>query len=241
MLKAILFDLDDTLLGNKTDVFLQAYFGALSNYAKDKFEVGVLMPALLQATQHIITQPDPKQTNADQFWHVFAPKLKTTRAEIEPFFRTFYQDHFSKLQPTTQLRPSAPKMVHWCFEQGLAVVVATNPLFPTIAIEMRLEWAGLPVADNPFALVTTMDNMMAAKPHPAYYQDILEQIGCEPQEVLMVGDDMDNDILPAFSLGCHTYWLNHGKPLTHPIQTEIGTLPQLFSKLQSGWLREPSL
>ena len=237
MLKAILFDLDDTLLGNKTDTFLQTYFGVLGGYMKDKYDMGVLMPALLQSIQYVVKKPDFTQTNADQFWAYFAPQLNTTRAEIEPHFRAFYQERFSDVRPATQQRPVARELVHWCFEQGLHAVVATNPLFPAVAIEERLRWAGLPVAETPFALVTTMENMFAAKPHAAYYEYILEKVACEPHEVLMVGDDMANDIMPAFSLGCHTFWLDHEQEPDDQVPTETGTLAELFAKLQAGWLQ----
>jgi FMN phosphatase YigB (HAD superfamily) len=82
-----------------------------------------------------------------------------------------------------------------------------------------------------------MENMFAAKPHPAYYEHVLTEIGCEPQEVLMVGDDMANDIMPASSLGCHTFWLDKDQHPDTQIPTESGTLAELFAKLQAGWLQ----
>ena len=92
------------------------------------------------------------------------------------------------------------------FARGLAVIIATNPLFPTTAIEQRLAWAGVPVDEYPYALVTTYENMHAAKPQPAYYREILAAIDCPPDRALMVGDDWKNDIAPAAAVGLHTFW-----------------------------------
>jgi FMN phosphatase YigB (HAD superfamily) len=40
-----------------------------------------------------------------------------------------------------------------------------------------------------------------AKPDPAIFQLALSQSGCEPEQAVMVGDRLDNDIRPARLLG----------------------------------------
>ena len=69
-----------------------------------------------------------------------------------------------------------------------------------------LEWAG--VADLPLALVTSSENMHAAKPSSQYYREILDHMRREPDECLMVGDDFVNDIQPCTRLGLRSYWVN---------------------------------
>ena len=51
MLKAVLFDLDDTLLGNAMDTFLPAYFQALTRYLDHLIPPERLMADLMQATK----------------------------------------------------------------------------------------------------------------------------------------------------------------------------------------------
>jgi FMN phosphatase YigB (HAD superfamily) len=142
------------------------------------------------------------------------------------------------LRASTILRPAAVDLISAAFDRGLAVVIATNPLFPRLAIERRLEWAGIPVGQYDYALVTTYENMHAAKPQPAYYREILEVTGSEPREALMVGDDWRNDIAPAAAAGLFTYWiapddapapdagLIHGR----------GSLDALAQSIAGGWL-----
>jgi len=50
------------------------------------------------------------------------------------------------------------------------------------------------------------------KPDPAIWRMALEASGCKPEEFLIVGDSMKNDILPGESLGCHTIHLNQNRP-----------------------------
>jgi putative hydrolase of the HAD superfamily len=45
------------------------------------------------------------------------------------------------------------------------------------------------------------------KPDPAIWRMAIEASGCRPEEMLVVGDSIKNDILPAQSLGCATAWL----------------------------------
>ena len=49
--------------------------------------------------------------------------------------------------------------------------------------------------------------MHATKPNQGYYSEILEVVGCRPDEALMVGDNGADDIEPAANLGLFTYWI----------------------------------
>lgn len=45
------------------------------------------------------------------------------------------------------------------------------------------------------------------KPDPAIWKLAVERAGVSPAEMLVVGDSMKNDILPALSTGCRAVWL----------------------------------
>ena len=85
---------------------------------------------------------------------------------------------------------------------GYNVVIATNSIFPEIAIMQRMEWANL--KDINFSLVTTMENMHYAKPNVEYYIEILDKLNSKPEDSIMIGDDLEMDILPAQKLGIKT-------------------------------------
>ncbi len=214
MLKAVLFDLDDTLLGNDMDRFLPGYFALLGQFAEKYLPRDQFLSELMTCTEAMIRDVDPALSNRDVFWNHFARRTGLDAVEMETFFEQFYRNQFHQLRDRTEKRPFAAELVQFCLDRNLEVVVATNPLFPLIAIEARLAWGGLPVDQFNFALVTAYENMHAAKPQPAYYSEILDKIGCAPEEALMVGNDWEADILPAHSVGLQTYWLSlDGTPL----------------------------
>jgi FMN phosphatase YigB (HAD superfamily) len=233
MIKALLLDLDDTLLGNNTRTFMEHYFALLSEYARPRFDQATFLPSLIHSTQMTIQNTDPALTNADVFWTHFQNLTGGHRADLEPFFRRFYETEFPRLRSSTTFRPMAPELVQAAFDRDLAVVIATNPLFPQTAIEQRLAWAGIPVDKFPFALVTSYENMHAAKPQVAYYSEILTSIGCQPEEALMAGDDWKNDIAPPASMGMATFWVTNGaaEPLDPSLLYAQGTLEDLLHLL----------
>ena len=74
-------------------------------------------------------------------------------------------------------------------------MLATNPLFPAIATQSRIRWAGLSPDD--FELYTTYETSHFCKPNPDYYREILEKVGCRAEECLMVGNDAAEDLAAA--------------------------------------------
>ena len=206
-LQAILFDLDDTLLGNKTDQFLSAYFKLLGEYAAERYEPQQLLQHLLQATQAMAADVDPARTNAEVFWHEFSRLTGYDTEEMLPFFTRFYETRFGEIQSLIRVRPEARSLVQRVFDHGCQVVIATNPMFPPLAVERRLGWAGVGVDTFSYDLVTNYENMHAAKPHPEYYAEILELLDCPAGQALMVGDDWKRDVEPAASLGIKVFWI----------------------------------
>ena len=45
------------------------------------------------------------------------------------------------------------------------------------------------------------------KPDPAIFLLATERMGVSPQQAIVVGDSMKNDIRPAHELGCMTVWI----------------------------------
>jgi HAD superfamily hydrolase (TIGR01549 family) len=229
--KTLLFDLDDTLLGNDMDVFLPRYFALLGEYARPLFgDSQELLRELLYGTQAMIRNQDRRLSNRDVFWEVFARRTGLQAEETEGFFNRFYDEQFPALQEVTELRPMAACIVRRALAEGYQVGVATNPLFPVRAIEHRLAWAGVPVEEHHFDLVTSYENMHATKPHPAYYEEILRQLGARAESTLMVGDDWKNDVEPAAAVGMHAYWITGGSvaPPAPDILAGSGSLDDFY-------------
>ncbi len=239
MIKAVLFDLDDTLLGNHMDTFIPRYFALLSQYAAAYLPRDQFLKVLLTSSQAMTSNTDLSLTNRDVFWQSFTAQTALDAAEMEAYFETFYREEFPIMADVAQRRETAVSLVQFLQQQGYQVVIATNPMFPRAAVVERLRWAGLPAAEFSFDLITTYENMHTTKPHLAYYQEILREIGAAASEVLMVGDDWENDIQPAAALGCFTYWLpmnGETAPPINDVATGYGSLEDLFQQVTNGWL-----
>jgi HAD superfamily hydrolase (TIGR01549 family) len=206
--KAVLFDLDDTLLCSDMDVFLPHYLQLLSSYTKPLLQSERFVPALLTSTRAMIEDRDPSRTNREVFWESFSALTGIGHAEGEAFFARFYRGQFQELSHLAERVPHAVDVVQRCIERGLKVVIATNPVFPQAAIDERLRWAGFE-STSPFALVTSYENMRSTKPNPEYYREILAKISCAPNEALMVGNDEAQDITPARAVGLQTLWVQN--------------------------------
>ena len=103
-----------------------------------------------------------------------------------------------------EIVPEAAEAVRAIRDMGLRVVLATNPVFPPIATESRIRWAGLEPSD--FEFYTTYANSAYAKPRLGYYEEIAKRLGLDPTECLMVGNDTDDDMV-AEKLGMKVYLL----------------------------------
>ncbi|MGB9767602.1 MULTISPECIES: HAD family hydrolase [Dictyoglomus] len=203
MLKAILFDLDGTLLMNNFDLFMKNYFSLLMEEFKKIGDEKDLFKNLNFAIEKMLANKGPK-TNYDVFWEEFTKLTGKDRKYMEDFFMDFYSKKFPLLKELSQARANsyAKEVVEKSFELGLKVVIATNAVFPLIAIKERLKWANL--INYPYDLITSMEVMHSCKPNLEYYKEILERINVTPEKTLMVGNDIKED-LSASKLGILTF------------------------------------
>lgn len=204
MLKYVLFDLDGTLLPMDLDEFVMAYFKSVTAYiAPFGYAPKALSDGVLKGTAAMVTN-DGTRTNAEAFWQTFAGIFGDRVYQNEVDFNKYYDTAFNDLSKVCGRNPSAGKAVADIKNMGLTLVLATNPLFPRSAQARRLTWAG--VDPNLFDLYTSYDNMHFCKPNPQYYQEIISLLECSPNECLMVGNDVGEDMI-AEDLGMQVFLL----------------------------------
>lgn len=203
MLKAVLLDLDDTLLANDMNVFLPHYIRLLHERGNPCPNPARFTAALRAGTRAML-ESNSGERNEDVFWNAFEPLAGCTRERALPVLEQFYRTTYPKLMALTRTVPFARELVFDLMERGLLVVIATNPVFPRLAIEERLRWANIGLDEVPYALVTTYENMNATKPHVSYYEQILRRLGVTADEAWMIGNSLDADIEPARRAGLKT-------------------------------------
>ena len=238
MIKAVLFDLDDTLLGNATETFMPPLYKAWAEALADILPPDETVTSLRAAAQAMMATVHPHQTNGEVFYEAFTAASGVDHRIVQERFEAYYRGEFAAIQALTTRRAVARPLVQYCFEQGYKVIIATNPMFPRVAIEKRLAWAGVPVTDFDYALITHLDNMHATKPNAAYYREIMAKIDEDPWEAIMIGDDWQNDIAPTDKLHFATFWVaDDDVPAPAPMKaTSRGTLEKLYDCCLSGWL-----
>jgi HAD superfamily hydrolase (TIGR01549 family) len=239
-LRAVLFDLDGTLLDNDMDVFLTHFLRRFAPHVAHRVPPDTFVKAWMHALHFVLRNTDFTLTNQQVFDLNFYPQVGALRDELLPAIEAFYATSHRSLRSLAHARPGARETVLAMQDAGVTTVVATNPIFPLVAVEQRLEWAG--VADLPFALVTHSENMHATKPSLIYYEEILNQIDCEPEDCLMIGDDFVNDIQPANRLRMKTYWVNVSTTTPPNFDPRArGELHQFYAWLvAAGLLPDPS-
>ncbi len=192
-IKAVLFDLDGTLLPMDQDEFVKAYFKGLAAKLSNRgYDQKQLIDAVWAGTVAMIKNTSDKP-NEKVFWELFSGIFGQDVLEDEPYFDEFYRTDFQKVQSVCSFEPLAADLVHKLKNKGYIVALATNPLFPAIATESRIRWAGLSPED--FKIYTTYENINRSKPHPEYYLQVAKQLGLAPEECLMVGNDVEDDMV----------------------------------------------
>ena len=228
-IKAVLFDLDGTLLPMDQDIFVKAYFkGLTAKMAPFGFDPEKLIKVIWGGTEAMVKNNGEK-TNEKVFWDFLACVYGEEVRKYEPTFEEFYRIEFSKVKDVCGTSPEPAEIIKSLKQKGLKLALATNPIFPKIATESRIGWAGLNKED--FEIITTYENCVYSKPNPKYFLSISEQLGVKPEECLMVGNDVGDD-MPAKDIGMQVFLLTEN--LINKTENSIDCYPNGdYGKLKS--------
>ena len=220
-IKAVLFDLDATLLPMDQNEFIEEYFKSLSaKMAKYGYEQKKLVEAIWSGVKTMVLSTGEK-TNEQSFWDAFKTVFGDKSLDDIEIHKNYYESDFDGLKSVCGYSPESNKLIKHLKEKGLIVALATNPVFPRIATEKRIDWAGLDKTD--FELVTTFENSHYCKPNINYYKEILEKLNLKPDECIMVGNDALEDMV-AEKLGIKVFLLTDN--LLNSKNLDISKYPQ---------------
>lgn len=218
MLKAVVFDMDDTLL----DINLSAFIAVIARDESNILaQIGRKNPlsmfAVYTAAMLEINREgrDGALTNRELFDSIIHrrggvaladPVIAEALAYYERELLPSRNDAIIAAKPM----PGAQKALEAVAQRGLRCALFTNPSFSRTCIECRMKWAG--IADAPFELVTVMENSHWCKPSAEYYREGIAALGLAPEEVLMVGNDPKRDF-PVPDFGLQTAYVGRGTPV----------------------------
>lgn len=204
MITTILFDLDGTLLPMDQDIFAGAYMKGLGATAAPLgYEPKSFVKGIMAGTVAMVKN-DGAQANEKVFWNTLAEIVGEQIKSQTDIFDEFYRTDFQKVREVCEFSPKAVEVIKTAKDRGFRVVLATNPLFPAMATESRIRWAGLEPEN--FEFFTTFENSSYCKPNPNYYREVCSKIGVKPEECLMVGNDVSDDMV-AEQLGMKVFLL----------------------------------
>jgi FMN phosphatase YigB (HAD superfamily) len=203
LIRAVLFDLDGTLVRFDPDQFLHEYVATISRAVAHLMDPRTFVKALLESTQVMVDNTGPG-TNREAFWQDILRRISCNQDQLEQLTTEYYGAVFPQLGVSLGVvpHPAARPTLEWLIRSGYDVAIATNPIFPRVATEERLKWGG--IHGLPYKLVSTYEDFHSCKPNTSYYEEVLETIGRAPEECIMVGNDMQEDCV-AGELGMRTY------------------------------------
>ena len=221
-IKAVLFDLDGTLLKMDQDEFVKTYFKYLAIHLSPRgYEPDKLLKVFWAGVGAMVAN-DGSCSNEDAFWKVFVENYGEKSIEDKEYIGDFYKNGFNQVEKVCGKYKEAKEIIMLVKEKGKIPVLATNPLFPHTATENRIRWAGLEPSD--FEEYTTYENCHYCKPNPKYYEELLQKLGLKPEECIMVGNDVEEDIVPTKQLGMQNFLLTNC--LINKKEQDISEIPQ---------------
>jgi FMN phosphatase YigB (HAD superfamily) len=236
MTLTLLLDLDGTLLDTNLAVFTPAYFQALAKHMSTHAAPEVMLRALIAGVNLMYENEDPTQTLEEVFDADFYVKLGVSKHDLIHFIEEFYDNVFPALAQHTQRRPEAVPFIEWALSCGYRIAIATDPLFPRKATYHRLRWAGF--EPESFELISTFEHFHFSKTHPAYYAEVLGRLGWPEGPILMVGNDIDRDLIPAHRLGLKTFFIDGESASSPGFEVGRGKLADLRPWLEAINLSE---
>lgn len=203
-MKNILFDLDGTLLPMDIDLFTKQYVGSIVEFMSKNGRNGKLIANAVFKGVVAMGQNTGEVTNEVAFWNAFKEESGIDKKDIEDEFMVFYETVFDSVDAKVQ-SPNMIEAVSVLKEKGYKLYLTTNPLFPSIATQKRVKWAGLDI--NDFEIVTTYEDFSHCKPSTAYYQEVIDRCHLDIKECMMVGNDVKEDGVVE-TMGIPVYLVN---------------------------------
>jgi len=177
----IFLDYDGTL--NLTDerTYAKTYYGALFNHTG--LDPEMYLDAINFSVEKIIKENDTSKNNFEKFLTHMEKYTNKDREEWKEKFMDFYENGFDEVEKA--MKPNQ-KLIDAVKNSNHKLIFASNPLFPRICVEKRIEMIDMNL--NDFVYISDMENSYTTKPHKEYFQNIIEKLNIKPEEAIIIGD-----------------------------------------------------
>lgn len=239
MIRCLLFDLDHALLpySRSVEEMMEPWLDAVTTYFAPLVSPDVFTPAFMAAIEAMDSNKGGGPTNDETFTRALCSRIDISPVQLEKMMDDYFETEYPKFK--SFVRPSiyARRIMNLSVENGIEVAIATGFQAPLAVAELRLGWAGVPVSEYDYKFIATSHNMHASKPHPEFYEEILDHIDRKAEECLMIGDDWEGEILPATKIGIPSWWIEEQgvePPKALSLLMGIGLLRDLYEWLKNS-------
>lgn len=203
MLKAVLFDLDGTLLPMREDEFVPLYVKLLiKKISLHGYEEEKLTKVLWAGNKRIVLN-DGMKSNEEVFWEELCSHLGEDFIKEKEYIDSFYTNEFLETKRICKENKLAKEIVKFVKDNNLLCILSTNPVFPRVCTKTRMGFVDLEESD--FDYCSYYENSSYSKPNPIYFLEILEKFNLEPEEVILFGNNTYEDGECALKCGIKTY------------------------------------
>lgn len=179
-----------------------------------------------------------------QPWHNFHDVLSIkTKLQVE-----WLAEQRKLPMDELQLQSYAARIADSCYNYVLDILKVTCPVVEALASSYKLVlvsnfYGNIQTILSDFGLLNCFDAIIESsvvgvrKPDPAIYRLGVDAMGCEAENVLVVGDSFSKDVVPAKAVGCRVAWLKGegwgGEVIDESVPdvviTDLAQLPALLS------------
>jgi len=182
-------------------LFEKLYFSSISEGLSDLIGQKELINNIWASTYAMVKNLEYK-TNEEVFMEDFQRRIEGDLETYKERFNRYYDDGFIETRAAVLENKFILRSVKVLKDKGYKAVVATNPIFPMKAIEHRIRWAGFEPDD--FEYISNYENNHYCKPQLQFYEEILRDINKDASECIMVGNDVQEDLI-AGKAGIKTF------------------------------------
>lgn len=243
MIRAVLFDLDDTLLRLNLTAFIARYVAGATRLLASAARMSPTALGIPYVRAFLAMDAQDREdslTNERLFNKTILestgiPLDDPVIADLMTYYETDIVPSFSGGIVSARPVDGARAAVEAVHDAGLVCALATNPTFSLACDRARMGWAG--VSEDDFALVSTYSNSTRCKPSLRYYQEFANLLGVRLEECLMVGNDAARDIVRP-DCGLRTAYVGHARPKDAvwrgPMERLARELPDLVERLNES-------
>ena len=233
MIRTILFDIDNTLYDY--DRGNEAALCVVCAYCKEHFgwkeEVTFLRQK--QARKDVEAVIGTNCAASHNRLIRFQFMLEKENLPLEPHALTLYHCYWDTLLSGIVPDEELTSFLRWAKEKDLRIGIATNMTAYVQYLKLR-KLSILPYVD----FIVTSEEAGAEKPDLAFFARCLAKAQCPPEQCLMVGDSLRNDVLGARDAGMQGLWFTaySGKTETDDAQSSVHSV-QNFSACRE-WIEK---